>query len=181
MVEVMGRPQGGTMDTLEAIMTRRSVREYTDRPVPGGTARQLLAAAMQAPYAGGEPPWHFIVIDDPEILSRIPAISPYAEVRPPAPAAILVCLDLRIPENRDFSIQACAAATENLLLAAHALGLGAVWTAVYPDADRMLGFANLFSLPDGVASFALVTVGYPAVRPPPVDRYRGERVHRNGW
>lgn len=181
MVEVAGRPQGGTMDTLEAIMTRRSVREYTDRPVPGGTARQLLAAAMQAPYAGGEPPWHFIVIDDPEILSRIPAISPYAEVLPPAPAAILVCLDLRIPENRDFSIQACAAATENLLLAAHALGLGAVWTAVYPDADRMLGFTNLFSLPDGVASFALVTVGYPAVRPPPVDRYRGERVHRNGW
>ena len=181
MVEVTGRPQGGTMDTLEAIMTRRSVREYTDRPVPGGTARQLLAAAMQAPDAGGEPPWHFVVIDDPEILSRIPAISPYAEISTPAPLAILVCADLRRPESREFSVIVCAAATENLLLAAHALGLGAVWTAVYPDPDRMLGFGNLFSLPDTVAAFALVTVGYPATRPPPVDRYREDRVHRNGW
>jgi nitroreductase len=169
------------MDALEAIMTRRSVREYADRPVPGETARQLLAAAMQAPYAGSEPPWHFIVIDDPEILSRIPAISPYAENSTPAPLAILVCVDLRTPESREFSVMACAAATENLLLAANALGLGAVWTAVYPDPDRMRGFANLFSLPDAAAPFALVTVGYPAARPPPVDRYREDRVHRNAW
>lgn len=78
-------------------------------------------------------------------------------------------------------MQDCAVATENILLAAHALGLGAVWTTVYPDADRMLGFVNLFSLPDGVIPFALVTIGYPAVRPPP--RYRGceDRVHWNRW
>jgi len=169
------------MDTLEAILTRRSVREYTDRPVPNETVRRLLAAAMQAPFASGEEPWHFVVIDDPRILENIPAVSPYAEVRPPAPAAILVCLDLRLPDNPDLRVQGCAAATENLLLAAHALGLGAVWTAVYPDADRMLGFANLFSLPDAVAPFALVTVGYPAARPPPEDRYREDRVHYNGW
>ncbi|MCM2466534.1 nitroreductase family protein [Methanoculleus sp. CWC-02] len=169
------------MDAFEAIITRRSVREYTDRPVARETVEKLLAAAMQAPFSGREQPWHFVVIDDPEILSRIPAVSPYAEVRPPAPAAILVCLDLRIPESPDLRVQGCAAATENLLLAAHALGLGAVWTAVYPDPDLMLGFANLFSLPDGVAGFALVTVGYPAARPPPVDRYREERVHHNGW
>jgi len=169
------------MDALEAIMTRRSAREYAARPVPPGTAEHLLAAAMQAPFAGNEEPWHFIVIDDPEILSRIPTISPYAEISTPAPLAILVCIDLRLPKSRDFSLMACAAATENLLLAAHALGLGAVWTTVYPDPDRMLGFTNLFSLPDGVAGFALVTVGYPAVRPPPEDRYREDRVHRNGW
>ncbi|HOI13509.1 MAG TPA: nitroreductase family protein [Methanoculleus sp.] len=169
------------MDALEAIMTRRSVREYADRPVPGETARELFAAAMQAPYAGSEPPWYFIVIDDPELLPRIPAISPYAEISTPAPLAILVCIDLRTPESRGLRVQACAAATENLLLAAHAVGLGAVWTAVYPDPDRMLGYANLFSLPEAVAAFALVTVGYPATRPPPVDRYREDRVHRNGW
>ncbi|KUK60846.1 MAG: NADH dehydrogenase/NAD(P)H nitroreductase, putative [Methanoculleus marisnigri] len=117
----------------------------------------------------------FIVIDDPEILSRIPAIST------PAPLAILVCIDLRRPESPDLRVQACAAATENLLLAAHALGLGAVWTAVYPDPDLMLGFTNLFSLPDGIVVLALVTIGYPAVRPPPEDRYREDRVHHNGW
>lgn len=169
------------MDALEAILTRRSVRAYADRPVPGETARQLLAAAMQAPYAGNEPPWHFIVVDDPEIISRIPAISPYAEVDTPAPLAILVCIDLRSPGDRDLLVAGSAAATENLLIATNALGLGAVWTAVYPDPDRMLGFANLFSLPDAVAAFALVTVGHPAARPPPVDRYREDRVHRNAW
>ncbi|MFA7198843.1 MAG: nitroreductase family protein [Methanoculleus sp.] len=169
------------MDALEAIMTRRSVREYAARPVPTGTAEQLLAAAMQAPFAGSDEPWHFIIIDDPHILENIPAISPYAEFRTPAPFAILVCTDLHHPEGTGFAVQGCAAATENLLLAAHALGLGAVWTAVYPDPDRMLGFTNLFSLPDGVAGFALVTVGHPAVRHPPEDRYREDRVHRNGW
>ena len=169
------------MDALEAIMTRRSVREYARRPVPAGTAEPLLAAAMQAPYAGSEMPWHFIVIDDPYILESIPAISPYAEVRTPPPLAVLVCADLDVAGSRDLSVQACAAATENLLLAAHALGLGAVWTAVYPDPDRMLGFANLFSLPDTIFPFALVTVGYPAAHPPPESRYREDRVHRNAW
>jgi nitroreductase len=182
------------MNTLEAIMTRRSVREYADRPVPRETVKRLLAAAMQAPYAGAGQPWHFIVIDDPHILDSIPAVSPYREIRPPAPAAILVCLDLRLPENPYLRVQGAmvrrtgaraprvrAAATENLLLAAHALGLGAVWTAVYPDPDRMLGFTNLFSLPDGIVVLALVTIGYPAVRPPPEDRYREDRVHHNGW
>ena len=90
MVEVTSRLQGSPMNALEAILTRRSVREYANRPVPGETAEQLLAAAMQAPYAGGKLPWHFIVIDDPEILSRIPATSPYAEISTPAPLAILV-------------------------------------------------------------------------------------------
>ncbi|HNQ33731.1 MAG TPA: nitroreductase family protein, partial [Methanoculleus sp.] len=75
------------MDALEAIMTRRSVREYTADPVPGETVRRLLAAAMQAPFAGDKPPWHFVVIDDPGILARIPMIGPYARVSPPPPLA----------------------------------------------------------------------------------------------
>ncbi len=169
------------MDALEAIMTRRSVREYTKKPVPEENVRTLLAAAMQAPFAGDKPPWHFIVIDDPRILARIPMIGPYARVSPPPPLAILISTDLTPPENPGLHIQTSAAAAQNLLLAAHALGLGAVWTAVYPDADRMLGFANLFSLPETVIPFALVTVGCPAARPPPVDRYREDRVHYNAW
>ena len=169
------------MNALEAIMTRRSVREYTESPVLDEVVKKLLAAAMQAPFADCEPPWHFIIIDDPGILARIPAISLYAEIHPPPPLAILICTDLNLPESLGLLTQGCAAATQNLLLAAHALGLGAVWTAVYPDADRMLGFANLFSLPDTIAPFALVTVGHPAVHPPPVDRYSKDRIHRNAW
>jgi nitroreductase len=104
----------------------------------------------------------------------------YARVSPP-PLAILISTDLAPPESPGLQVQGSAAAAQNLLLAAHALGLGAVWTAVYPDADRMLGFANLFSLPGTVIPFALVTVGHPAARPPPVDRYSEDRVHYNGW
>lgn len=169
------------MDALEAIMTRRSVREYTADPVPGETVRRLLTAAMQAPFAGDRPPWHFVVIDDPRILARIPMIGLYARVSLPPPLAILISTDLAPPESPGLQVQGSAAAAQNLLLAAHALGLGAVWTAVYPDADRMLGFANLFSLPGTVIPFALVTVGHPAARPPPVDRYSEDRVHYNGW
>ncbi|NLZ30102.1 MAG: nitroreductase family protein [Methanomicrobiales archaeon] len=170
------------MDALEIILTRRSIREYTDRPVPRDVVRRLLLSAMQAPFAGDEPPWHFITIDDPGILSSIPAISPYRAASSPIPAAILICVDRSLlPDGPDYWVQGCAAATENILLAAHALRLGAVWTAIYPDADRMLGFANLFSLPDDVIPFALVTIGYPAVRPPPRCHRYEDRIHWNRW
>jgi nitroreductase len=169
------------MNALETIRTRRSVREYTDRTVPGEAVRELLAAAMSAPSAANEQPWHFIVIDDPRIISHLPAISPYADRPSCAPVAILVCADLHLRRTPDFWVQGCAAATENLLLAAHAMGLGAVWTGVYPIDDRMLGYRNLFSIPDHVVPFALVTIGHPASQSPPGDRYREDRVHHNRW
>jgi nitroreductase len=169
------------VNALEAILTRRSVREYTDRPISSETVRELLAAAMNAPSAANEQPWHFVVIDDPEILARIPTISPYAQMYTRARTAILVCADLHLLRIPDFWVQDCAAATENLLLAAHARGLGAVWTGIYPMEDRMLGFAALFSLPDHAVPFALVPIGYPAYHPPGEDRYRDDRVHHNAW
>lgn len=167
---------------LEIILTRRSIREYTDRPVPEEVMKKILLAAMRAPFAGVEPLWHFIVIDDPGILSHIPAISPYRERSAPIPAAILICIDRpSLPEDLSLGVQSCAAATENMLLAAHALGLGAVWTTIYPYTDRMLGFANLFSIPDNVSPFALITIGYPAVQPKTEHHYNKGRVHRNRW
>ncbi len=166
---------------LDAITGRRSIREYTDEAVSRETVGELLAAAMSAPSAADEQPWQFIVIDDPHILENIPSINPLTAGSGHAPVAILVCGDLTLLRTPEFWVQDCAAATENLLLAARAMGLGAVWTGVFPLEDRIRGFQSLFSLPDHIVPFALVPIGHPAEEPPAADRFREDRIHYNGW
>jgi nitroreductase len=169
------------MDTLAAIHTRRSVRRYEDRQVPEELRRKLLAAAMSAPSARNGQPWQFVVIDDRGTLAEIARLNPNAQMCREAPLAILVCGDLGLEKSPGYWVVDCAAAVENLLLAAHALGLGAVWTGVYPRPERMEGLGRLLKLPENVIAHSLVVVGYPAEQPPPQDRYRPERVHRGGW
>ena len=169
------------MDTLEAIRTRRSVRRYEDRPVPEELVQKLLAAAMAAPSARNAQPWQFVVIDDRRMLAEIATINPNAQMARHAPLAILVCGDLSLELSPGYWVVDCAAAVENMLLAAHALGLGAVWTGVYPRQERMDGLRRLVKLPDNVIAHSLVVLGYPAEQPPPRDSYRAERIHRNGW
>jgi len=169
------------METLDAIMTRRSVRRFTDRPVDPATVRNLLGAAMQAPSAANEQPWQFVVIDDRAALDAIPSFSPYAGAVRGAPLGVLVCADTRDLVLPGFWVQDCSAAIQNLLLAAHALGLGAVWTGVYPLQDRVEGFVRACRLPDGVMPLGFIVLGYPAEAPAPQDRYREDRVHRNTW
>ncbi len=169
------------MDTLEAIHTRRSIRRYEDRPVSEELRRKLLAAAMSAPSARNGQPWQFVVIDDHRTLSEIATINPNAQMCQQAPLAILVCGDLALEKSEGYWVVDCAAAVENMLLAAHALGLGAVWTGVYPRPERMDGLRRLLKLPERVIAHSLVVVGYPTEQPPPQDRYRPERVHRGVW
>lgn len=169
------------METLDAIRTRRSVRRYLPDPVDESTLRSLLEAAMLAPSAANEQPWQFVVIDDRSMLDSIPSFSPYASAVRGAPLGILVCADTRSLAVPGFWVQDCSAAVENLLLAAHALGLGAVWTGVYPLEDRVTGFVQHCRLPDGVVPVAFVVLGHPADHPPPEARFRPDRVHRNGW
>ena len=169
------------MDALEAIQTRRSIREYEDRDVPKELIRQMLAAAMMAPSARNGQPWQFIVIDDRNLLSQIPQFHPNGAMVAKAPVAILVCGDLALEQSPGYWPIDCAAATENLLLAAHALGLGAVWTGVYPREERMQGFRRLFELPENVIPHTLIPLGYPAEQPVSRERYQPQRVHHNGW
>ena len=169
------------METLDAIRTRRSVRRFLPDPVDEATLRSLLEAAMQAPSAANEQPWHFVVIDHRSILDAIPSFSPYASPVHDAPLGILVCADTRSLVLPGFWIQDCSAAIENLLLAAHALGLGAVWTGVYPLEDRVAGFVQHCRLPGGVVPIGFVVLGHPADYPSPEVRFRPDRVHRNGW
>jgi len=169
------------METLEAIRTRRSVRKFTAQSIDDSVVEVLLRAAMSAPSAGNQQPWHFIVVNERVLLDRIPEFSPYAAMCRQAPLGILVCGDTRLEKYPGYWIQDCSAATQNLLLAAHDLGLGAVWTGVYPREERIRGFREAFKLPDHILPLAFVVIGYPAERLQPQDRFRPERIHYNRW
>ncbi len=169
------------MDTIECILTRRSIRKFERKPIPKEMIDQLLRAAMAAPSAGNQQPWHFVVIDDRALLDAIPSIHPYAAMTAEAPVAILVCGDLKVEKHKDFWTQDCSAATENLLLAAHALGLGAVWTGIFPRQDRLQGYQKLIELPESIIPLALIPIGYPAEKKEAGNRYDPARVHHNAW
>ena len=121
------------------------------------------------------------MITDRQILRQASAINPYAEMAAQAPLAILICADTRLEKSHGLLAGGLPAAAQNMLLAAHGLELGAVWTGVWPRQERMDGFRRLFDLPETVIAHSMIVVGYPAEQPPPEDRYRPDRVHRNGW
>jgi nitroreductase len=143
--------------------------------------KTLLEAAMHAPSAGNEQPWQFVVIDERSILDQIPRICSTAAMCRQAAAAILVCSDATLEKYPNFWVQDCSAAAENLLLAAHSLGLGAVWAGIYPLKDRVVAFRRRLSLPEEITPLALIAIGYPDETPASQQRYKEERVHYNGW
>jgi nitroreductase len=169
------------MEVMEAILSRRSIRRYTGEGVPDAMIEEILRAAMQAPSAGNGQPWQFVVITDRATLREIPRFHEHAKMVPDAPVAILVCGDLRREKYEGFWVQDCSAATQNILLAAHAKGLGAVWVGIYPREGRVTGFRRLLGLPDHVVPLALVPIGFPAVRKPAEDRFDRSRIHRDRW
>ncbi len=169
------------MNVMEALLSRRSVRRYTAQPVEEEKLEQLLRAAMAAPSAGNQQPWQFLVIRDRRTLDRICEFHPYAQMCHEAGLAILVCGDTSFERHEGFWVQDCSAATENLLLAAHGLGLGAVWVGVYPRAERVDALHALFQMPESVVPFCIVAIGYPAEEKQQVNRYQAERVHSEAW
>lgn len=170
---------------LECIMTRTSVRAYdADRKISKDTVDILLKAAMAAPTAVNKQPWAFVVVDDRAVMDSLMAACPYARMLESAPMAIVTCGDLSLAiegEARDMWIQDVSAATENLQLAANAVGLGAVWTGVYPIADRMDGVCKALGLPSNIVPLAVVPIGYPSGSTAPKDKWMPEKVHYNGW
>ncbi|MBG0776254.1 MAG: nitroreductase family protein [Desulfovibrionaceae bacterium] len=169
------------MDALECILTRRSVRAYTPEPVTDAEIRTLLEAAMAAPSACNQQPWEFVVVRDRETLAKVGTINPHARMAAKAPLGILVCGDATLEKCPGFWVQDCAAAVENLLLAARAMGLGAVWTAVFPVEERIAGYRALFGVPERVTPMAFLVVGHPAEEQKPAERYNPQRVHRDAW
>lgn len=169
------------MEAMEAILGRRSIRKYKAQPVPENLLKELLEAGMAAPSAGNERPWHFIVLDDRNLLEAIPKFHPYSQMLKEAPVAIVVCGDLSMEVHQGYWVQDCSAATENILVAARALGLGAVWLGVHPVRERVESMRKLLSLPDHVIPLCVVSLGYPAEEKPPAGRYDETRIRKNGW
>lgn len=169
------------MEIFETIQTRRSIRSFLDKPVADELLMQVIGAAMLAPSAGNQQPWHFIVITDREKLDQVVAFHPYSKMITRAPAAILICGEPEGKKWPTFWVQDCSAATQNLLLAARGLGLGTVWAGIYPEEDRIQGARSLFNVPQSVIPFAIVPIGWPDAEFKEADRFKPERIHRNSW
>lgn len=167
---------------LDNIATRTSIRDYEARPVEKEKIEKMLRAAMAAPTAMNKQPWHFVVVDQRNVLDALAGANLYAKMLKKAPLAIVVCgnTDKMIEGGgRDFWIQDASAATENLLLAAHAMGLGAVWTGAYPSEERCISISKVLSLSDNLVPLNMIVVGYPAEQPQPKQKFKEENVSYN--
>lgn len=172
-----------TEAVMENIMTRTSIRQFTDQPISKDTLDILVKAGMAAPTAMDKRPWAFVVVTDREMLDSLNAIKPWFNLKT-ATAAIVVCGNKdKMTDGNEFGYwsQDCSAATENILLAAHAYGLGAVWCGVFPNPDIIPGVTRVLGLPENIIPFNVITMGYPDENPAPKDKYNPEDIHYQRW
>jgi nitroreductase len=168
---------------LNFVFQRRSVRAYQDREVDPRMVRDLLEAGMSAPSAVAKDPWHFIVVREAETKARLVDQLPNGRMLTSAPIGLVVCGDLARAHNQSLSflLQDCSAAIENILLAAHALGLGAVWLGIHPREHRIEHVRRVLGIPEGIVPVSAIALGWPAEFPEPRTRYRDDAVHRERW
>ncbi len=166
-------------EAFDLITQRRSIRKFTSQPVEKEKLLLLLQAAMAAPNARNSKPWEFVMVDEQSTCDRLRAAHPYGNHN--GTVAIIVCGHPAIAENPQTSeknwMLDCSAATENLLIQAAALGLGAVWCGVWPAQDRVEAIAAIVGLPNGCHPLNLIWVGYPAEFKESRTQYDEGRVH----
>jgi nitroreductase len=165
-------------DLIETIFSRRSIRKYTGEPVSEADIKTLLEVAMAAPSASNNQPWHFVVVTQRATLDALAEAHPYGKMLAQSPLCIAVCGD---PAISDYWEQDCSAATENLLVAVAALGLGAVWLGVHPRDDRVASTRRILGIPETVVPLNLISIGHPAEEKEPRTQYDEARVHRGRW
>ena len=171
-------------DVIKAIMTRISVREFTGEKISSAQVETLLRAAMSAPSALNKQPWVFVVVSDERLIRQLGQALPYSRCSNHPACAIIPCGDMSKTIEGALSafwVNDVSAATENLLLAAHAMGLGAVWTGLHPDMERVKTVQDILGLPDHIIPLCVVPVGVPAECPAVKDKYLPENIHYNGW
>ena len=168
---------------FQNILTRSSIREYTAEAVSRTTLDSLCRAAMAAPTAKDQRPWKFFVIDDKAVLQELASALPYAQALKTAPTAIAICGDptLMNEDHRptEWWVEDCSAATQNILLAAHSLGLGAVWLGVYPVETLVASVSNTLKLPSNLKPLSVVALGHPKGTAQPKDKYAKDNIRYN--
>ncbi|MHB0856775.1 MAG: nitroreductase family protein [Anaerolineae bacterium] len=173
------------METLRVdnLFARRSIRKFTSEPVTQEQVTVLLKAAMAAPSAANRKPWHFVVVTDAGLRNQMADHHPHAAMLREAPLCIVPCgeASLGVPDQPEYWVQDLAAATENILLAAVGLDLGAVWCGVHPVPERVAAVREILGIPETVTPFAYVAIGHAAESKEPRSQYDPERVHTNGW
>ncbi|MBR6017056.1 MAG: nitroreductase family protein [Paludibacteraceae bacterium] len=178
------QPQVMENQAINNILTRVSVREFTGEKISEAQIDTLLRAAMAAPSALNKQPWAFIVVTDDNVIAKLGEALPYSRCSNHPAVAFIPCGDLSKAiegEMANFWINDVSAATENLLLAAHAMGLGAVWTGLHPDRTRVKMVQDLMGLPEHIIPLCVVPVGVPAEQPEIKDKYQPENIHYNAW
>jgi len=168
---------------FDTVFQRRSVRSFTAEPVTEEELGQLLRAAMAAPTAVNRQPWEFVIIRTREKLDALAAALPYAGMARQALLGVVVCaVPAQAHEKRaEYAVIDASIACENLLLAAEALGLGAVWTALYPQTDRQAAARRLLGIPEEVIPLAFVPIGRPRGEGGAKDKFKEEKIHREQW
>lgn len=167
---------------IKNIMTRTSIRKYTNETVTKADIETMLRAGMAAPTAVNKQPWHFVVVTDREQLNALAAANRGTGMAAKAPLAIVVCGDMKKTLSgvgQGFWVQDCSAATENILLAANALGLGAVWTGLYPNEERANAVRDIVKAPEHIVPLCVIVIGHPADNPTPKDKWKPENVSYN--
>jgi len=170
------------MELYEGLIKRRSVRKYTEEKISEEEIYTIITAGMYAPSARNTRPWHFIVIDDKTLFEKIMAFHPSAAMLSQASHAIAVCGDENLENGPGYYVMDCSAAIENMLLAAHSLGLGAVWIGIHPKPDRIEALSALLELPPHVKPVAVISLGVPVESHESIpERYEPEKIRYNRW
>lgn len=185
---VTGNDKGKEQDSSEVvynnILKRTSIRSYENKPVEKDKIEKLLRAGMAAPTAMNKQPWHFVVVTDKGQLQKLSEANPYAAMAAKAPLAIVVCGDMNKAaegEARECWIQDCSAASENILLAATGMGLGAVWTGTYPSKERCADVAKVLGLPESLIPLNTIVIGYPDADVSPKNKWNTENISYNTY
>lgn len=179
-----GKEQDSSEVVLNTILKRTSIRSYENKPVEKEKIKKLLRAGMAAPTAMSKQPWHFVVVTDKGQLQKLSEANPYAAMAAKAPLAIVVCGDMNKAaegEARECWIQDCSAASENILLAATGMGLGAVWTGTYPSKERCADVAKVLGLPESLIPLNTIVIGYPDADVSPKDKWNTENISYNTY
>lgn len=168
------------METIKTIMSRRSIRSWTEEPVEEAERKIILEAAMNAPSAADARPWHFVTMDDPEVIKQFTEMGG-TEMLAESTFMVMVCGDVSKEIYPGFWPQDCSCAMHNMQLAAHDIGMGCVWVAIYPLEERVETCRRILNVPESITPFAILAMGIPNEVLSPEYRYEDGRVHSNKW